>query len=335
MEPFTVTSDALPVVLTVPPQHRTEVAAAAAWLGPQAPGIRAILPDHGAVLIRGVPMASIDDVDPIRDLFIQVPAEPSESFGSRHRVGANLWSTMTWPAERDLCPTNEQSYSLTFPGTVMQACVAPPATGGQTMLADTRRVAEMLPDDLVRRLRDHGWIMARTFRERIGIPWSEAFDARHTEEVEERCDYDAIGWSWRDGGELRTCRLRPTFVRHPVTGAECWFNQAGFLNEWGLHPVDREVYLEAFGSEGLPVNTYAGDGSPISEDQVHALEDAYAKVAIEVRWEPGDVLLIDNIVIAQGRRAYTGEQTMAVAFGEPVRLTDCEPSSAPKAVDPA
>ncbi len=322
--------DALPIMLTVP----SEVPDPVEWLRTYAPQIRAALPEHGAVLIRGLPLTSYDDVAAIREVFIRVPVDPAESFGSRERVGAGLWSPTQWPTERDLCPNNEQSYSLTFPNVVMQACLEPPTSGGQTLLADTRRVAEMLPEDLVARLREHGWAMTRTFRDRMGISWAEAFDARDAEDVEDRCDYDAIGFAWLPG-EFRTKRVRPAFIRHPVTGAECWFNQAGFLNEWGLDPVDREVFVEAFGSDGLPFNTSVGDGSPISETEVHVLEDAYAKVAAEVQWQRGDVLLLDNIVIAHGRRKYVGEQRMAVAFGEPVRLSDCQPSTEPAPATPS
>lgn len=320
----------LPVLLTVPPDHRGDVQAAAGWLRSQAPAVRAALPDQGAVLIRGAPLDSYDDVAVIRDVFIRIPVGPAESFGSRDRIGAGLWSPMQWAAERDLCPNNEQSYSLTFPGLGLQACLVPPASGGQTLLTDTRRVAGLLPGDLAGRLRENGWLMTRTFRERMGISWTEAFDVRDAEEVEERCDQEAIGWMWWPGGELRTQRVRPAVVHHPVTGAECWFNQAGFFNEWGLNPVDREVLVDAFGSDGLPFNTAVGDGSPISEDDVHAMENAYERGSVRVEWQRGDVLLLDNILIAHGRRSYTGEQRMAVAFGEPVRLTDCRPSTTPR-----
>jgi hypothetical protein len=106
-----------------------------------------------------------------------------------------------------------------------------------------------------------------------------------------------------------------------LTGEDCWFNHAGFFNVWALVPEDREVLLAAFGEDGLPLNTFAGDGSPLSSAEVQQIESAYDAVSQPVRWEAGDVLLLDNILMAHGRRPYTGDRVMAKAMGEPVALS--------------
>lgn len=42
---------------------------------------------------------------------------------------------------------------------------------------------------------------------------------------------------------------------------------------------------------------------------------AYEAAAVDVRWERGDVLLLDNMLAAHGRRAFEGEREIVVAMG--------------------
>jgi hypothetical protein len=122
-------------------------------------------------------------------------------------------------------------------------------------------------------------------------------------------------------------------VSHPVTGEDCWFNHAGFFNVWALVPEDREVLLAAFGEDGLPLNTFAGDGSALSQAEVHQIEEAYDAISRPVHWQAGDVLLLDNILTAHGRRPYTGDRLMAKAMGEPV--TSAGQASTPRSLPSA
>ena len=75
----------------------------------------------------------------------------------------------------------------------------------------------------------------------------------------------------------------------------------------------------AFGPGGLPVNTYAGDGTPLTQDEVRTIDLAYDSVAMPVLLRPGDVLLLDNVLTAHGRRPYTGDRRLMVAMGHPLR----------------
>jgi alpha-ketoglutarate-dependent taurine dioxygenase len=69
--------------------------------------------------------------------------------------------------------------------------------------------------------------------------------------------------------------------------------------------------------EGLPYNTYYGDGTPIEPEVVEQIQAAYRAEMVVFPWEPGDVLLLDNLTVAHGRRPYTGERQVVVAMAEP------------------
>jgi hypothetical protein len=288
------------------------------WLAGTVPGIRSALSDAGAVLISGLPVGSVADVARVRDVIMDTPMTPTESFAPRQALGYDLFSPIRWPSDRTLCPHHEESYSLRSPGLLLLACLRMPTGGGEPLLTDSRDMLRRLPATLVGRLRSHGWLLTRTFRDRIGTSWREAFHVQEVVTVEDLLCRNSISFEWLPGGGLRTTRTRPAVVCHPGTGDECWFNDAGFLNEWSLDPAEREVLLAAFGSEGVPVNTAVGDRSPLVTSDVLGIEKTYEELAVPVTWRAGDVLLLDNILVAHGRRPYTGKREVVVALGDPI-----------------
>ena len=92
-----------------------------------------------------------------------------------------------------------------------------------------------------------------------------------------------------------------------------------------------ESLLHLFGEEGLPRNVYYGDGGRISSDEMAELVRTYEDGAVDFRWEEGDVLLVDNMLVAHGRRPYVGERKIVVAMGEMVseqQLAEVQPALA-------
>ena len=55
--------------------------------------------------------------------------------------------------------------------------------------------------------------------------------------VESYCRANGIEFDWQPDGGLRTRQRRTAVVRHPISGALCWFNQIAFLNEWTIDPA--------------------------------------------------------------------------------------------------
>jgi alpha-ketoglutarate-dependent taurine dioxygenase len=304
----------------VPAGIRDDLVRAAGWAARHAAGWLAELPRQGALLVRGLPLGTPADVAVLRDRMLGAPVHPGEAFAGREHLTGGVYSTIRWPADRVLCPYHEESYTTVPPGVVLLACLAAPADGGETLLSDARQVLAALPAGLVARFRRHGWRMTRTFHDRFGISWQDAFGTADRDELSVRLARDGITARWEPDGTLHTIRLRAAVVAHPVTGDECWFNQSGFLNAWGLDPAEREIMLATFGPGRLPVDTSCGDGSPLTPADVETIEAAYGQTAVGHRWVPGDLLLVDNVTMANGRRPYAGRRRVVVAFGVPRRL---------------
>jgi alpha-ketoglutarate-dependent taurine dioxygenase len=144
----------------------------------------------------------------------------------------------------------------------------------------------------------------------------DAFQTTERAEVDAYAAQNAIRTEWFSDGRLRTRQIRPAVRKHPWTGEPVWFNHAAFFHLSSLPREFQEVLLSSYGEEGLPYNTFFGDGSRISADTVAHIRDAYAAERSKFPWAQDDVLLLDNMSIAHAREPYTGERQVIVAMTE-------------------
>nr|ADN26242.1 Fe(II)/ 2-oxoglutarate-dependent oxygenase [Streptomyces coeruleorubidus]ADN65339.1 oxidoreductase [Streptomyces coeruleorubidus] len=284
------------------------------WLHDMAATIRDHMLLRGAVLIHGLPMDGPDSLAKARNALGIAGHTPTEAFNNRSDFGNGIFSPINWPNDRVICPFQESSFSRTFPSVVLTACITPPDGEGQSHLSDTRRIAGHLPAHLADRVRTGGWTMARSFHDGFGITWQEAFSVADRAALDELFETTGIKPEWLPNGTLYTVRHRPGFIDHPTTGEECWFNQISFLNAGNLDPVERDIMTDAFGKY-LPMNTFFGDGSPLSDEDLTAIQHAYDSVRVGVPWRRGDLLITDNIIMAQGRSQFEGSPEFLIALG--------------------
>jgi alpha-ketoglutarate-dependent taurine dioxygenase len=101
-----------------------------------------------------------------------------------------------------------------------------------------------------------------------------------------------------------------------------WFNHAVFFHISSVEPDLRSRLLAQYEERDLPNNTYYGDGSPIDDRVIHHLREAYQKEMISFRWEPGDVVLIDNMLTAHARAPFVGPRRILFAMAETYTRAD-------------
>lgn len=317
--------------LTLQTPALADAAAARAWLALVREELFAALRRHGAVYLRGLPVHSVADFAAVRDELIPQRTPYREKATPRSDYGGDVFSSTDLPAAQSIRLHNENSYTLTFPGLLLFGCLTAPEYGGATPVADCRKVLGHLPTELVERMRTAGWVLTRNCSGHISIPWRSAFGTDSAEQVERYCAENLISCEWQQDGNLRTSQLRPGIIRDPRTGDEVWFNHLVFWNEFSLDEDIRETLLDEFGSDGLPFNTGLGDGVPLTAADVDTINAAYDKATVRRSWQPGDLMLVDNILTAHGRDPFRGDRKIVVAMGEPVALADCRPTVAPRA----
>jgi alpha-ketoglutarate-dependent taurine dioxygenase len=157
----------------------------------------------------------------------------------------------------------------------------------------------------------------RNYGAGLGLPWQEVFQTSEKSEVEAYCRQAGISYEWLDGERLRTRQIRPAIRRHPKTDEDVWFNHALFFHVSSLEAATRDSLLSGLQEEDLPFNTYYGDGSPFEAAVLDEIREAYRRETMSFPWQAGDILMVDNMLVAHGREPYTGQRQVVVAMAEP------------------
>jgi alpha-ketoglutarate-dependent taurine dioxygenase len=295
---------------------------AASWISGHRAEIRQQVRAHGAVLVRGLRTGDrAATIAAVRAVIGEAMPE-REAFAPRDAYGDGVYSASYWSDDQPMCAHNELSYVAIAPHLLAFGCVTPPATGGVTGLADVRAVMDDLPADLVARFIEHGWRLDRRYLPLVGTRWQDAFGTGDPAAVERYCAGNGVQVSWQEDGTLHTSQTRAAVVAHPDTGETCWFNQIAFLNEWSIEPEAREYLVGEFGRENLPFNTRYGDGAPLDRGTVEHMRAVYRRHTVGELWQHGDLLVVDNVLMAHSREPYTGQREIVVGFGEPFRPVD-------------
>ena len=275
---------------------------------------RALVAEHGAVLVRGL---GLRDVAAVERVFRQLGSlmTEKEAFAPRRQYAPGVYSSTKWPPNQPMCMHHELSYALEPPSLMMFACLTAPAAGGATPVADGSAVLDALPAELVERFDREGWLLIRNYNEDIGASFADAFGTDDRSAIASYCRANSITFEWLESG-LRTWQRRSAVVRHAPTGRSCWFNQIAFLNEWTLAPELREYLVDVYGADGLPFNTRFGNGDPIGADVVQAINEAYERHTVREPWQAGDLMLVDNVRTAHAREAFEGQREIVVALAD-------------------
>ncbi|WP_320783689.1 TauD/TfdA family dioxygenase [Streptomyces sp. CRN 30] len=292
------------------------------WTTRHRDALRALVAEHGAVLVRGLGLTDRARAGTVLTRLADSLMPEKEAFAPRESGADGLHSSTAWPPNQLMCMHHELSYAMEFPGLMLFACLTPPAEGGATTVADGEAVLAALPAELTERFEREGWLLTRSYNDEIGATLEEAFGTDDRGAVEAYCRVHAIEYAWQDDGSLHTRQRRSAVVRHPVTGRRCWFNQIAFLNEWTMETEVREYLVDVYGEDGLPFNTRFGNGDPVGPDVVEAIQDVYTAHTRREPWQAGDLLLVDNIRTAHSREPYTGDREVLVGLADPVRFSD-------------
>jgi alpha-ketoglutarate-dependent taurine dioxygenase len=281
------------------------------WVGTHQEALRDILREQGLCLLRGFPVG-IEAFGEVAHLIGGGLLEYTERSTPRSTVSGNIYTSTDYPPDQPIPMHNENSYSDTWPSTLFFFCHTAAATGGATPIADSRAVFRLIPDEVHERFAA-GVTYTRTFREGLGLSWQDAFQTTDPAVVDDYCSDHSITCAWSVDA-LRTRHRRPATQQEPHTGQQVWFNQANLFHISSLDAEIRETLLEVFNEEDLPRNAYLADGTPIDEHDLAEITRAYDRASLAIAWAPGDIMIINNMLMSHGRAPYTGNRRILVAM---------------------
>ncbi|HEX8125259.1 MAG TPA: TauD/TfdA family dioxygenase [Allosphingosinicella sp.] len=316
------TSKDLPFILQPGPEDDPSFAGLLRLAGEKESLLSRLLLVHGAILLRGWAVRTCDQFAELverlsgrRDLLeYRGGASPRRTLSAGARP---VYNSTEYPADMELSLHNELSYSSAQPERIYFLCLTAPAQGGETTLGDSRRILAAMPAEVRARFESKGLLYIRNLPSGAGsgYSWQDAFGTGDRSEVERHCTAIGAEHRWLDGDLLRLTELRPATAVHPGTGEEVWFNQADGFHPSALQPATYAELLAECGSEDLfRLNVRYGDGTPIAPSDLAAVRQVIRRETRPHAWRTGDILVLDNLLAAHGRCAFSGERRIAVAM---------------------
>jgi alpha-ketoglutarate-dependent taurine dioxygenase len=272
---------------------------------------------YGALLFRGFDTRSLGSFEQFVTAISRSTIAYGERSSPRHVLKGNIYTSTDHPADQHILLHNEQSYTLNWPMKILFFCVRPAQQGGRTPIADSRKIFRRLPAPVIEKFVQKQVMYVRNYGDNLGLSWQEAFQTDDRGIVEEHCRREAIELEWKDENRLRTKQIRPAVRTHPRTGEAIWFNHAVFFNVHSLAPAARDALRAGMDDFDLPFNTFYGDGSPIEASVIEQIYEIYRQEQVAFDWQLGDILMLDNMLVAHGREPFVAPREIAVAMADP------------------
>lgn len=291
--------------------------AAASW--------NAKLLDHGALLFRGFAISSVPAFERVVGAVAEDRLDYVYGSTPRHAVGNRLFTATEYPASQEIPLHNENSYQREWPLKVAFCCLQPASSGGETPIADMRCVNDAIGTDLLDMFESRGVRYVRHYHPSVDVSWQQVFRTDDPAVVAEFCARHGLEHEWLDAQTLRTTQVCQGTAVHPATQERVFFNQAHLFHASSVGSDVAQSMTELFGPDRLPRQTYFGDGGEIPAAWLARIRAAYSQSSVLFQWHPGDVLLLDNMRYAHGRRSFKGTRRVIAALME--RHGDRSPSS--------
>ena len=270
---------------------------------------RSILETDGVLLISGIDLSA----DDFRNFVTSFSGKELSSYvggvSPRSPLGDRVYTSTEYPSDIELALHNELSYSPVFPNHIYFFCETVPEFGGATTIGDSNSILQSIDDEIAERFRKLG---VRYERHLCGTPgggysWQEAFETDDRNLVERQCVRIGAGFKWLPDNSLCVSQMGPGTIFHPLTGKEVWFNQAVGFHASNIPFAERS-------QTKLRLTSFFADGSEIPASAIDHIREVLGEHTLDHKWRRSDILVLDNVRMAHGRRAFSGNRRILVAM---------------------
>ncbi len=274
------------------------------------------LASHGALLFRGFEVGGVDGFSDVVKSFSGHALTYTERSSPRSTIKGDVYTSTDYPPDEEIFLHNENSYQASWPLTLFFYCVEPPHSLGATPLADIRQVYNNIDPAVREEFARRRWMLVRNFYSDFGTSWQYVFNTDDRDEVEAYCAANGIATEWHGKDNLRTRTVRDAIHLRPGSDVPRWFNHATFFHVTSMPADVQEALVDMLGADGLPSNTYYGDGGEIDPSTMEHLRAAYRQATTRFDYHRDDVVVVDNMTAAHGREPFTGPRKIAVAMAD-------------------
>lgn len=311
-----VTDTALPVKVML--ENVADISAFFAWYRSNEDFFLTKLQTKGAILFRGIPIHTMDDFQSLVSLLMPETTDYIDGNSPRTKLSSKVYTSTEYDSTQHITMHNELSYSANYPERLFFCCLIPPATGGETPIADSREIFRIMDPDLVDEIKRKKITYVRNLHQGQGLgpSWQDTFETKDRGTAEKYCRDRGIDFRWTSAG-MKLLQTQPGVIQHPVTNEWVWFNQ---IDQFHPSHLGKEIYQMMMtlcgGSEAeLPTFVKFGDNTTIGSDLVAEIRSTIERTVVANPWHAGDLLMVDNVLVAHGRRPFTGKRQVIVSMG--------------------
>jgi Taurine catabolism dioxygenase TauD, TfdA family len=297
--------------------------------------IDALLYKHGGLLIRG--FDQLRTAEDFEHAILQVTPILRDYVGGtspRAVVQGKIMTATYVPPSWSIPLHQEMAYTRTPPDRITFFCERPARFGGHSTIGDMRIALDKIDPAIRQKFDRYGLQLRRTLpshqtlhlKPGIQKPWQEVFGTDSPITVESIVA--AKGWraEWQNGDTLQLWQdLLPAIKPHPVTGQAIWCNQAHFFSPacmmFWAHEDRRITDYDAIAKARVSHpemldNIFLGNGEPVPDNDALHIYQVIRGLERPIQLRRGDLLMLDNLILAHGRTAFDGDRSILVALAD-------------------
>ena len=286
----------------------------AALDGPSKTIVSDLINAHGFVVFRGYDVQSDQDFHRFVESFGLENFKYADSFSNavRHNRTDRVFTANEAPPNVEIFLHHEMAQTLTFPGALFFFCEKAAESGGATPICRsdlTLKTLETQNPTFVAKLRSVGVKYRNSMPSEAnhesgqGRSWKDTLTVNSAHEAEEKLVALGYQFNWLEDGGLSVQTPALAAVDHFGRGKDVFFNQiVAAAAGWTVAADDKEPRL------------CFGDDSPIERADLAGTIKAAYQHTVDLKWQTGDVALLDNLKVMHGRRPFEGSRSVLASL---------------------
>tara|TARA_Y100001951_G_scaffold91546_1_gene85610 strand:- start:3 stop:1016 length:1014 start_codon:yes stop_codon:yes gene_type:complete len=306
--------EVFPLVYAMAAGGQADSSVVSAWVQTNLDRIKQALSQHGAILFRGFPVANDQQFDAFIQSFGMKNFTYTDSLSNavRRNRTERVFTANEAPADVAIYLHHEMAQTPVFPSALFFFCEKAAAVGGATPLCRSDVLLEQMQlqmPDFVQACESKGVKYTNTMpleedlKSGQGRSWRSTLNAADKAGAEAKLKTLGYQWQWLPGDDLRVTTPVLPAVRVLDNGRRVFFNQliAAF---WGWQDA-RNVAQKSISF---------GDGSVIDPEAMATVIEMADDLTYDLKWQTGDVALVDNFLVMHGRRPFEGERKVLASL---------------------
>tara|TARA_B100000609_G_scaffold198932_1_gene199903 strand:+ start:546 stop:1505 length:960 start_codon:yes stop_codon:yes gene_type:complete len=287
---------------------------ACAWVTGAALELSRLAGEHGAVLVRGLPLAKPEEFDAVVSALGYPNFSYANSLSNAYRINhtPRVFSANEAPADVTIFLHHEMAQTPFYPSKLIFFCQVAAGQGGATPVCRSDILWERLKaeqgmfaaDCETKGLRYTNVMPGEADTESgMGRSWQSTLSVDSRNAAEVRLAKLGYTWEWQANGDLSVTTPVLPAVRRLANARTSFFNQLiAAFNGWKDTRNDPSRAIRF------------GDGSLLNPTDVAAASSIADELTFDIPWQQGDIALVDNYVAMHGRRTFEGTRKVLASL---------------------